>query len=110
MNHRNRNPEFQSQVFYGRLLNIYEIPLPAEPALGLGSPVTWVLARIQPCPITPGHIPGTASYLSQAHNTAPIEVIDAALISAVVGRMEYEGRVYIIDRTNGCTDPVIPDT
>ena len=110
MNHRHRNPEFQSQVFYGRLLNIYEIPLPAEPALGLGSAVIWILARIQPCPITPGHIPGTISYLPRRHDLAPIEVIDAALISAVVGRMEYEGRVYIIDRTNGSTDPVIPDT
>ena len=65
---------------------------------------------IQPCPITPGHISGTISYLPQSHNTAPIEVIDAALISAVVGRMEYEGRVYIIDRTDSRADPVIPDT
>jgi len=108
MHRRHHNPEFQNQVFYGQLLNIYEIILPAEPQLGLADPVTWLVARIQPCPITPGHIPGTTSY--RKHDTTPIEVIDVALISAVVGRMEYEGRVYIIDRTGGEADPVIPET
>ena len=110
MNRRNRNPEFQNRVFYGQLLNMYEIPLPADAALGLTAPVTWILARIKPCPITPGNIPGTISYIPQRHDAAPIEVIDVALISAVVGRMEYDGRVYIIDRTNGEADPTIPDT
>ena len=85
MNHRHHNFKFQSQVFYGQLLNIYEVPLPAEPVLTLGSPIIWILACIQLCPITPGHIPGTISYLSQRHNTAPIKVIDAALIPVVVG-------------------------
>lgn len=67
-----------------------------------------VLARIQPCPITRGVIPNTLSYVPRAHENAPLEVVDVGIISAVVGRMTYEGRTYIIDRTDGSLDVVIP--
>ena len=67
-----------------------------------------ILARICPCPITNGHIPNSTSYLPYPHENASVEVIDIAMISAVVGRFDFKARTYILDRTDGNCDCVIP--
>jgi hypothetical protein len=104
----NRPPVFEEQIFYGRLLNIYEIRFPAAPQLRRNRPEVFVLARVQPCPITNGPIPNSISYLPHAHENASVEVIDIAMISAVVGRFNFEARTYILDRTDGNCDCIIP--
>lgn len=110
MRYPNRPPNFEAETFYGRLLNLYEIQFPAAPELRHPRPTVLVLARIQPCPITQGAIPNTISYQPRAHENAPLEVVDAGIISAVVGRMTYAGRTYIIDRTDGSLDVAIPSS
>jgi hypothetical protein len=86
-------------VLYGRLLSIYVVTIPATADFRLLETETLLLARIKPCPITPGPIPATTSY-SQTdfnHHSRPV-IVDLRMISAVVGRLEYGERFYIIDR------------
>lgn len=109
MHQRNAVPLYEERIFYGRLLNIYEVPFPPAPHLHHPNRTKYLLARILPCPITPGPVPNTVSYKTSAHERAPIEVVDLGTICAVVGRLLYQGRTYIIDRQDGSTDCVIPD-
>lgn len=105
----NRPPEFEERIFYGRLLDIYEFKFPIAPELRRLRPEVFILACIQLCPIVDGPIPNSLSYLAPAHENATLEVVDITTIQAVVGRFQYEGRTYIIDRTDGSSDCVIPD-
>jgi hypothetical protein len=103
-------PEFESRVFYGRLLNIFVLNLPSNGTLGLPAPQTLILARVQECPITdPPPIPDTDSYIQREFDSTTPYVIDLQTISAVVGRFEWQGRIYIIDRSGGSVDPQLPD-
>jgi hypothetical protein len=110
MAHRPRAPpQFEEEVLYGHLLNIFVINLTPTPILRLNRPVTHILVQVKPCPISKGPIPNTTSYLPGAHESTTPYVIDLSVVSAVVGRFEHKGRVYIIDRTDGSVDPSIPD-
>lgn len=100
--HRPNAPsEFEERAFYGRVLNIYEFELPVALDLRRPRPETFVLACIRPCAISKGPIPHTSSYLPVPHDNGTPEVVDITTILGLVGRFEYGGRVYIIDRGDG---------
>ena len=110
MNLPNAPPRWANKTFYGRLLNIFVVPLRAEPSVSLNDPQTLVLARVRECPLLENPvIPGSKCYIAQSHDALAPYVIDLETISAVVGRFEWEGHTYIIDRTDGSVDPVLPN-
>jgi hypothetical protein len=88
---------------------MFVLDLPATPTLRLSSPKTLILALVQECPISdPPPIPHTKSYLERDFESKAPYIIDLETISAVVGRLSWQGRSYILDRTGDTVDPAVP--
>lgn len=102
VSHRpNALSQYKDVKFYGRLLEIYEITLPATAELFLEEPYTFLLGRIRPCSTEAGPIPGFPRFNRHIHASAAPEVIDLGTVEAVVGRIEVERWAYIVDRSSG---------
>ena len=100
MRHRPKEiPRYRDKSFYGQLLEIFEITLPATPELLLDQPYTFLLARIRPCNTENSPIPRFHRFNCHTHAASAPEVVDLAVLEAVVGRIEVERWSYIVDRS-----------
>lgn len=85
----------KTYVFYGQLLDIIVLPLEDE-RLGLDGPKTSVVVRIQ------RYVHEFNSGIDDIPllNKSPrsVEVLEIGSVRAVVGRMEHQKKVYVLDR------------
>ncbi|KAF8868361.1 hypothetical protein BD779DRAFT_1452035, partial [Infundibulicybe gibba] len=98
--HKNRQPDFVEQVFYGQVIHFITFQLPptcpfAPTDLDCpGQPTTLVLAAIAPIKATSFDEFGMPSYTG----LGPIEVVDVLTIQCVVGRVKDNRTWTIIER------------
>jgi hypothetical protein len=94
-----RRPEFIWRTHFGQLQHLVELELPADPALHLPSPRTFVLAGIRQCRSSPGR-PGTRFHHYEEHGA--LEFVDVTTIDNLVGRVKRDAdshRYFIVDRS-----------
>ena len=99
MHARNRNQivRLQTMTFYGQLLRILCLTIPATPDLNLSHSEILVLAEIQPCKIFSRHSSLDIQYYKD-YGT-PL-IFDITCIQCLVGRIKLDGgRWAIIDRS-----------
>ncbi|SRR5258708_3212267 len=111
---RHLKEEFEWVTHYGQLLDIVVVHLRPELIKSISKnklhhPHLHVLARIMPTATERDDqlrkdipIPCYWGNTSQA-----TEIVDMSVVFAVVGRIEVNGKVYIIDRSNAWVDPVV---
>ncbi|KAG8695963.1 hypothetical protein FRC08_007445 [Ceratobasidium sp. 394] len=88
---------FEPRMFYGQLLRVFKIDVPASTQLGTVEPETILLAAIRQCTIT--HVD---KYLGTPYYTVmgPVEVVDLQTVQCIVGRVHDErGHWGIVDRS-----------
>jgi hypothetical protein len=95
LHHKNRQPDYEKQYFFGQLEAIYEIELPRHSLLESTAQVL-VLAAIRPCD---ARLNLSSKFYTYEEPLKPIEVVDLQTIECVVGRIHDGDRWTIIDRS-----------
>ncbi|EJD42284.1 hypothetical protein AURDEDRAFT_19040, partial [Auricularia subglabra TFB-10046 SS5] len=95
---RNVTPDFAPVAFFGQLLRIFVLELPALPQYEQPRAQTLLLAEIQQCHDTTEPNNAGVRYFDGKYK--PVEVIDLGCIECLVGQMQDRGKWAIIDRSN----------
>ena len=96
---RKKTPVFERRTFYGQLLRVVVIDVPASPHLNTAQAKTVLHTLIQS--IKPERCSGITFY----KELGPIYSIDLNTVECVVGRVHDRGRWAIVDRAP-ISDPV----
>lgn len=94
--------ELEWKKYFGRLLYVFLIKLPASPPLGLQQPTTVALAAIHKCDVEFKDPDLDIHYYRKMSN---VDVVDITTVKALVGRVAWDGWWAVIDRGAGLVDP-----
>ncbi|KAJ2918456.1 hypothetical protein MD484_g1965, partial [Candolleomyces efflorescens] len=94
--YRNRPVDFQLTTCFGQLFQIFLIPLPAAPPLGISAPTTVLLASIHKCNI---ELEDQDLDFYYYRNMTHLDMVDITCIKALVGRVAWDGWWAVIDRS-----------
>ncbi|KAF7340500.1 hypothetical protein MSAN_02121400 [Mycena sanguinolenta] len=92
-----------AQISYGRLERVLECTLPKDVVLEGLSGQRRLLAVLSPCTNTAGK--DAALEITTYRKLGPLIVTDLQAVVAVVGRMESQGKWFLVDRTGGLIRP-----
>jgi hypothetical protein len=90
--------EFETKTYFGQLLNIFVVHLPANKELGLKEDKTLILALIDQCKAEQDHDYGNLDLYSYK-DMGPEEVVDMTCVQCLIGRVSSGGKWVIIDRS-----------
>jgi hypothetical protein len=90
--------EFETRTYFGQLLNILVVRLPANEELGLKEDQILILALIDQCKAELDHDYGNLNLYSYK-DMGPEEVVDVTCVQCLVGRVASGGKWVIIDRS-----------
>jgi hypothetical protein len=101
--HKNMPINLQWREYFGQLLYVFWIKLPATPPLGQIKTTTIVFAAIHKCDIVfdDPDLPHIHYYQQRTH----VDIVDITTVKALVGRVPWDGWWAIIDRGAGLAEP-----
>ena len=102
--HKNKPVDLQWRNYFGQLLYVFWIQLPAIPPLQLLGASTVAFAAIHKCDVVfdDPDLPNIHYYQQQTH----VDVVDITTVRALVGRVLWDGWWAIIDRGAGLAEPL----
>jgi hypothetical protein len=93
------------QDFFGQLLQILVIDVPAAPQIGINTEEKIILAAIRPVKVMERTSNGIVFY----KDYGPVEVVDLNVIQCVVGRIWDREKWAIVDRKGALAQAVFTD-